>query len=223
MRNPRRILESAWLALVLPMPGAAGDRLRRAYYRRRLRHMGRNVRIDVGVQIEGAEHVSIGDDVWIDKYAVLVAGPPREGHRKVIRRSNPDFSFREGDLVIGAQTHVAAHTVINAHGGVQIDGCTTIGAGAKVYSLSHHHRNIDDPRDTRLYRFSTLAPDEEQLLISAPVVVRHGAAVALNCVVLPGSRIGRDAWVTVGSVVRGTIPERSIASGTPAVPVRARA
>lgn len=222
MTSARRILESIWLALVLPMPGAAGDRLRRAYYRRRLRHLGRNVRIDVGVLIEGPEHVSIGDDVWIDKYAVLVAGPPREGGRRVIRRANSDFSFREGDLVIGPQTHVAAHTVINAHGGVQIDGCTTIAAGAKVYSLSHHHRNLDDDGDAQRYRFSSLAADSDQLLISAPVVIGHGAAIALNCVVLPGSSVGRDAWVTVGSMVRGTIPDGCIASGSPAAPVRAR-
>lgn len=222
MRKAVGLFESLWLALVVPMPGAAGDRLRRAYYRPRLRHLGKNVRIDVGVQIVGPEHVSLGDHVWLDKYAVLLAGPPREGKRKLIRRANQEFAYREGELVIGPNTHVAPHTVINGHGGVQIDGNTTIAAGAKVYSLSHHHRNLDDPGDRHLYRFSSLVADEDQMLLSAPVVLREGAAIALNCVVLPGSTVGRDAWVTVGSTVRGTIPDRCIASGSPAASVRPR-
>jgi acetyltransferase-like isoleucine patch superfamily enzyme len=222
MRKTLSILESVWLALIVPMPGAAGDRLRRAYYRRRLRHLGQNVRIDVGVQIVRPEHVSIGDHVWLDKYAVLLAGPPRQDARRLVRRGNPDFAFDEGDLVIGPNTHVAPHTVINGHGGVQIDGFTGIAAGAKVYSLSHHHRNLDDPDDGHLYRFSPMAADEDQALLSAPVVIREGAAIALNCVVLPGSTVGRDTWVTVGSTVRGTIPDRCIASGTPATAVRSR-
>jgi acetyltransferase-like isoleucine patch superfamily enzyme len=222
MRKALGLFESFWLVLIGPMPGAVGDRLRRAYYRPRLLHLGEGVRIDVGVQIVRPEHVSIGDHVWIDKYAVLMAGPPREGKRKLIRRANPDFAHGEGDLVIGPNTHVAPHTVINGHGGVQIDGGTTIAAGAMVYSLSHHHRNLDDPDDNRLYRFSSLAADKDQVLLSSPVVLREGAAIALNCVVLPGSTVGRDAWVTVGSTVRGTIPDGCLASGSPAAAVRSR-
>lgn len=216
------MLETVWLTVILQMPGPVGDRLRRTYYRRRLRHLGDDVRIDVGVQIDGPEHVSIGDRVWIDKYAVLLAGPPRAGKRKLIRRPNPDFEFSEGDLVVGPNTHIAPHTVINAHGGVQIDGGTGVASGARIYSLSHHYRNLADPDDEHLYRFSPLAPDEDQALISSPVVLREGAAIGLNAVVLPGSTVGRDAWVTVGSMVLGTIPDRCIASGSPAASVRQR-
>lgn len=222
MRKARALLESAWLAVILPMPGPVGDRLRRAYYRRHLRHLGDDVRIDVGVQIDGADHVSIGDRVWIDKYAVLLAGPARAGHRRLIRRENPDFAYEEGELVVGPNTHIAPHTVINGHGGVQIDGETGVASGARIYSLSHHHRNPADPEDDHLYRFSPLAPDEDQALISSPVVLREGAAIGLNAVVLPGSTVGRDAWVTVGSMVLGTIPDRCIASGSPAAAVRQR-
>ena len=80
------------------MPGAVGDRLRRAYYRRRLLHLGKDVRIDVGVQIVHPEHVSIGDRVWIDKYAVLLAGPPRE------RQAEADPTRQSGFRLMARET-----------------------------------------------------------------------------------------------------------------------
>ncbi len=54
-------------------------------------------------------------------------------------------------------------------------------------------------------------------LITRPVVIEDGAWVTARCVVLGGAHIGRSALVQPLSVVRGTIPENSIAVGNPAV------
>jgi acetyltransferase-like isoleucine patch superfamily enzyme len=223
MRGPRR-LRSGLLALVgglrdvavLNMPGAAGMVLRRRHFRRRLRHLGENVQIGVGVQIVNPEWVSIADDCWIDSYVILLAGPPREGARKIARLPNPDYPGEEGELTIGPRTHVAAHALVSGHGGTLIAGSTTIGAGARVYSLSHHHRNLLDDGDTFRYRFGTQAPEAEQALVSAPVVVEYGAAVGTNSVVLPGATIGRETWVGAGSVVTAPLEPGMLAWGAPA-------
>ncbi|UXN29723.2 MULTISPECIES: acetyltransferase [Curtobacterium] len=57
----------------------------------------------------------------------------------------------------------------------------------------------------------------DMALITRPVVIEDGAWVTARCVVLGGARIGRSALVQPLSVVRGTIPENSIAVGNPAV------
>lgn len=54
-------------------------------------------------------------------------------------------------------------------------------------------------------------------LITRPVVIEDGAWVTARCVVLGGAHIGRSALVQPLSVVRGAIPDNSIAVGNPAV------
>ena len=52
--------------------------------------------------------------------------------------------------------------------------------------------------------------------------VSAGRQIGVNVTLLPYVRIGRGAIVGAGSVVTRDIPDRMIAFGSPAVPVRAR-
>jgi acetyltransferase-like isoleucine patch superfamily enzyme len=176
----------------------------------------------IDVDSVNPEYITIGDGCWIDKYAVLMAGPPHEGERKIARRENTQFVHGEGELVIGRNCHIASHTVINAHGGVSIGENTTVAAGAKVISLSHHHRNLDDESDRFPYRFGSRAPHSEQALIASPVVIGDNAGLATNAIMMPGSAIGDESWVGAGSLVRGAIPAGYLAWGTPAKPMKRR-
>lgn len=225
-RTALHLLASALRALpqsvVVWLPGDAGVALRQLVYGRTMRSLGRNVVFEPGVQLVNPQHMSFGDNCWIDRYAVLLAGPPEEDGRIVSRTPNAAFTHAEGELAVAENCHIAPHTVISAHGGVQIGRNTTVAAGARVYSFSHHHANLEDPEDRFPYRFSSKAPPQEQALISAPVVIGDDAAIGLNTVVLPGSTVGDRAWVGAGSLVRGEIPADAIATGTPAAPSRRR-
>jgi acetyltransferase-like isoleucine patch superfamily enzyme len=179
--------------------------------------------IDVGVQFVNPQYISIGDGSWIDKYVVLLAGPPTVGERKMTHKQNELFHHNEGDLVIGSQVHIAAHVLINGHGGVYVGDKSTAAAGSRIVSLSHHYRNLDDATDMFPYRFSSMAPQSEQALISGPIVMEENTALATNAVMLPGSSIGRNSWVGVGSLVVGSIPAGCIAVGVPAKRIKDRA
>lgn len=208
--------------VVIFMPGSLGRTLRLRHYRSRLKSLGANVRIDAGVQIVNPACVSIGDNTWIDNYVILLAGPPHIGARKLSRKENANFEHAEGELVIGSHVHVASHVVIIAHGGVRIGDYSGVAAGAQIISLSHHYRNSDDPDDEFLYRFTPMAPEEEQALIAGPVVMEENSALATNAVMLPGSTIGRNTWVSIGSLVMGEIPADVIAGGSPAAVLKKR-
>jgi acetyltransferase-like isoleucine patch superfamily enzyme len=56
--------------------------------------------------------------------------------------------------------------------------------------------------------------------LTAPVVFERGCFVGAQVTVLPGVRIGREAFVAAGSVVTENVPERTVVAGVPARALR---
>jgi len=53
-----------------------------------------------------------------------------------------------------------------------------------------------------------------------PVIVKKGARIGINVVILPGVTIGENSVIGAGSVVTKNIPPNCLAVGVPAKPVR---
>lgn len=113
--------------------------------------------------------------------------------------------------------HIAPFVLLQGHRGGKNRKSSGIASGAKIYSLSHHYRDMTGQgRPNRVWRFTTLVPPDEQALICAPVVIEDNAAVGLNSAILPGSTIGAGSWLGAMSLLQGEIPLNVIASGIPA-------
>jgi acetyltransferase-like isoleucine patch superfamily enzyme len=188
--------------------GALGRRIRGWYYRRRLGRCGSNVVIEAGVFFQGPRHIFISDNVWIDRYAILISGPFTPSGRKFIHKPNTDYKAIPGDLTISKGVHIAPHTLLQAHGGLHIGTNVTVAAGSKIYTLSHHYKNLLDRDDKKRYSFSSMAAPEDQFLILSPVVIRDNAAVGLNAVVLPGTTIQEGTWLGVLAYVQPGATEK---------------
>ena len=208
------------LWLLRNLPGSSGVALRRIYWRRRLKHLGRGVLFGRNVEIVSPEWVSIGDGCWIDDNVTLIAGPPAERPR--MKRIGEATGVREGSLEIGPRCHLAVGVVVQAHGGVSIGPETGIASGSVVYSLSHHYRNLDDRADEVRYIFGPTVEPARQYLLVGPVVLGEASAVGLNAIVLPGSRLGNYSWLGSGAMLSGDAPEGSILTGSPAKVVKLR-
>ncbi len=102
---PFIILRDTAQFFITHMPGATGIILRRLYYRKAFKRCGKNLVVDVGVSISGAKFISVGDNVFIDKYCVIATGDKLTG--KITRKSNKDFNFSEGEIVLGNDIHLA--------------------------------------------------------------------------------------------------------------------
>lgn len=215
-------MEALWELIIVQLPGPSGVRLRREYWGKRFRHMGRNVKIDTGVQILNPEWITVGDDCLIDKNVILMAGPVRDGGRKVTRRPNPNFKHEEGELVLGHGVHLAKNTVVSGHGGVYIGDYSCVATGGHVYSVSHHYRNLGDPSDTYFYKTNNAAPDEEQTLVVGPVVIEENTGVAALGIVMVGVTVGHDSYPVAYSLVMEDVPPYAISRGQPAKPVKLR-
>jgi len=117
--------------------GGIGIWLRRIYYTHRFSECGKNIRIDEGVIIQGKKNFKVGENVWIDKYCILLAGQVNipENHCKRIPMNLE--TYNEGILEIGSNTHLGIGTIIQAHAGIKIGDNFTTSAGCKLYSLSN--------------------------------------------------------------------------------------
>jgi acetyltransferase-like isoleucine patch superfamily enzyme len=175
--------------------GPVGRKIRIWYYDKRLKSCGENCVIEEGVYITNPHLITLGNNVWIDKNTMLIAGAFDKNSRQYKEKGNRQIPW--GELHIGKGCHIAPFSLIQAHGGVQIGENVTIAAGAKIYSLSHHYRNLNDTSDTRRYSFSSKAPLDKQFMIVGNVYIGENAAVGINAVILPGTTIPKGTWIGI--------------------------
>lgn len=196
--------------------GAPGRKIRYWYYSRRLGGCGKNVIIDEGVIIQGARDIYLGDDVWIDRYCILMAGKvPLEPDAKV--HQNPHYQYAEGELHIGNNVHITPYSLIQAHGGVQIGNNCGTGSGAKIYSLTNLPTDSNNPERRVCYSWGG-----ELAQLSAPIVIGNNVGIGLGAVVLPAVTIEDDCFVAPYSIVMSPIKANSFVSGNPARKIKDR-
>ncbi len=200
--------------------GHLGNNIRHIYYKKRLKHLGNNTIIDTGVYITNPKCITIFDNTHIDKNVILVAGLPRPD-RKTIKKNNLEYKKGRGEISIGKYCHIANNVILIGQGGVDIRDYVGIGANSMIYSQSHHYTSSDNS-DKKIYKFTTMAPIDEQCVIEAPVVMDKNSALGANSVILPGTTINENSWVGVNSYVIGTIPSNVIAIGSPAKVIKKR-
>ncbi len=199
--------------LLAPFPGRIGSMLRCAYYRSRGARLGSRVRIDPLVHIDHPDMVRIGDDSWLDRGAILIAGSPRQGRET--RVIDVGDEVEAGRIEIGRRCHVGPFTVLSGMGGLRLEDDVTLSAGTKAYSLSHHFRSWARPLDDSIV-FGSMGPDGLQAMLQGPIVIGPNVGVGADVLILPGTVIGPRSFVRPRAVVRGRWPENSILGGDPA-------
>ena len=215
-----RFLADIWLGIVSNSPGELGTRLRRRYWQKRLRRLGKNVIIDCGVYFQNPKFISIDDNVWIDRGVMILAGPDAtDRKRRYIRNEN--FFLSKGEVYIGENVHVAPQCIISGIGGVYISEDCCLSAGVKMYSFSHHYRFDDAPSDNRCI-FGARVSHDRQFMIEGPIFLGPNVGIAVNAVILPGVAVKTESFVSMNSVVHESFEENSLIAGCPAKRVGAR-
>ena len=99
--------------------------------------------------------------------------------------------------------------------GSSIVGLLSIEIGDDVWTGRNVHITDMNHDYTDIHR-----PIGRQHQPEAPVSIGAGSWLGHNVVVLPGAQIGRHVVIGAGSVVRGEIPDYSVAVGSPARVIR---
>lgn len=163
----------------------------------RFRSFGRGSMIrfpHVALMNEG--HIEIGQDTMIGQHITLSAGtiPGQQGM--------PDCVVKIGDrCLIGQGSGIVGHLSIEIGDDVM--------TGHLVYITDQNH-GFDD----------VTLPIRAQWGTNRAVRIGPGSWIGHGSVILPGTNIGRNVVIGANSVVRGDIPDYSIAAGVPAKVVR---
>lgn len=200
---------------IIYMPGGLGFRLRYLYYKSRFKSMGSNVRIDVGVHIEGAEYISVGSNVYIDKYCIIATGGKLVG--RVSKKINPNFAYEQGEIIIGDNIHIAHFCILMGYGGVFIGNNSVMSAGCKIYSLTN---TVNDPVVPS--KVISIQPYEEAPFLLSPVVFGENVWLGLNVIVMPSVSIEKNSFCVSNSLILRSYPVNSYLAGQPAILARKR-
>ena len=174
--------------------GGAGFFLRGAYFKAKLRHMGVNVLIDLGVSIWNPQRVSIGDNSHIDTNVKIEGGQ---------------------SVTIGNYVHIATNVVLQGGGNLTIGDFADVAAGSLVYSAVNHYT---DGETDKFYEMSSCAPADRQFIRTAPIRIEKSAFIGLNSVIMPGVTLGEGAVVGACSFVNSDVEPYKIVVGVPARP-----
>ncbi len=195
------------------MPGALGLLLRSKLYPRLLGPSGRNVNFGMNVVLRHPHKIKIGDNVVIDDNCLLDAkGSDNSG------------------IVIGSGTFIGRNTILSCkNGDIEIGENSNIGFNCEIFSAS----KVVLGKNALFAAYCYLIGGEhtfdrtdvsvlEQQRTSAGINVEDNVWLGAGVKVNDGASIGRDSIIGTSAVVRGNIPEYSIAVGIPAKVIRSR-
>ena len=206
-----RIFESA----IRNLGGRSGRAIRSFYYSKMAGNCGCNLIIDEGVVIQGIRNIHFGNNVWIDKYCILIAGNIDVPEEQLKYKKNNNYNHKEVHLYIGSNVHVAPQCIIQAHGGVSIGDNCGMSSGVKIYSLT----NLPSKPGGEIVHFTPLG---KAYYFKSPISIDDNVGMALNSMVLAGVSINRDSFVAPNSLVLRSFDKNSFISGNPAERIKSR-
>lgn len=179
--------------MMFRFPASIYVRFFRALFARRFKRFGRGVSILFPAGIEGAEHIVVGDGVFI-AYKTFLAALPLTGM--------PDCLLEIGEgSCLGRFNHIYAthRVVLGSH----------VLTANNVYISDNLHGYRDPSRPIL----------EQAVLQNRTVEIGAGSWLGHNACVL-GARIGRNCVVGANAVVTRDIPDYCVVVGAPAVVIR---
>lgn len=110
---------------------------------------------------------------------------------------------------IGDRVSINRMCTINAGGGLNIGADVLIGPGVVIYTQNHGYADKHVPIAEQGYEYK-------------PVLIKDGAWICANSIILPGIVVGQGAVVAAGSVVTQNVPDYSVFAGNPARFIKSR-
>lgn len=186
--------------------------------------IGKNVSIGFGVRIY--DNVVIGDNCSIGDLSVIGypthhsswAGKPVVVEDNAVIRSHCvvyEGSHYGEQLETGHHVALREGTMSGANLRVgnysDIEGDCTIGDFCRFHGYAHVGKGSKIGNFVWLFSLTTLTNDPlPPSHLAVPVTIEDGAVLAVGATPLPGSHIGKGAFIGAGSQVRGKVPAGAV-------------
>ena len=203
------VANSLYLLFIRNMPGSFGIVIRRNYYKKRFKKCGTGLIIGIGVLIDGAHLISIGDNVVIDSYCVIATSENLIGDMRI--KKNEFDLLMPGEIVIEDNVHLVQFCILMGHGGILIKNNSTLSASSKIYSMTNL---AYDPENKS--NIISIMPYSQAIFLISQVILEENVWLGLNSVVMPGVQIGKNSFSVANSVITKSMEHNSYISGNPA-------
>ena len=128
---------------------------------------------------------------------------------KNTRISSSTKLVNKGNLDIGDNVWIGHFSVLDASNGICL--CEGIQTGSHISIYTHSSHN-----SIRLLGASYIKENERVGYIEGSVTVGEYSFLGDSVVIFPGVRIGKGCLIKAGSIVTKSVPDFSVASGSPA-------
>jgi acetyltransferase-like isoleucine patch superfamily enzyme len=166
------------------------SRVMAPYWRRRFHHFGEGAIVHKPAWVYGPQQISIG------AHSLVLHGTWLSVESQAWDKPAPALS-------IGSRVGIRPYCMISASEHVEIEDDVIIAAYSSV---------IDSDHTFALGRPNVM----HNPVVTAPIRIGRGTWIAERVAVLRGADIGRCCIIGANSVVKGSIPDYSIAVGSPA-------
>ncbi len=209
----RYVWEQSFFILLGWIPTVIGIGLRGVFYRLIL-HMQGTAAIENNVRLRFADHIKLGQGVYLDQGTYLHACPAGieigEGtivmHGAVLHV----YNFRglpHAGIKIGRNSLIGEYCVIRGQGGVTIGDRVYTSPFTQIIAVNHV---FDDPN----------RPFVEQGITAEGIIIEDDVWLGASAIVTDGVRIGKGAVVAAGAVVTEDVPPHTVVGGVPARPIK---
>ena len=205
--------ESFYKTVFLNDPSEYAMQLRRTYYTKVLKFMGKNVKIGASVKIVNPRYISLGDNVDIGDHVTLIArgaGGISIGQNTILKdRVYLDSENPTGYINIDSDVYIGTGTTLFGHNGLEIGDHVLM---AQNITLTPYSHIFEDPETNII----------EQGGHSQKVTIGRDSYIGMGTCIMYSANIGKGSVIGAGSVVVKPIPAYSVAVGNPARVIRVR-
>jgi len=170
--------------------------------------------IEKNVRIRFANHIKLGNGVYLDENTYLHACPAgiEIGDGSIVMHGAVlhVYNFRNlpnAGIRIGKESLIGEYSIIRGQGGVKIGDRVYTSPFTQIIAVNHV---FNDPNQSFV----------SQGITAEGIVVEDDVWIGSGAVILDGVKIGRGSIVAAGAVVTKDVPEHSIVGGIPAKIIR---